>query len=215
MHKNATKCNETLSKWCKNKHGASKIIDTFETYQSSSRSATSCFFSSVGVSFHALATHVVKQEVAPGSATGVKVEVKQEAMLEVKVEVKDEPPSPPHGKSPATHALKMARTEATLPSPPPPEPWRVAFTVHPMYRRPNNGEWAGYNAVVRLSTAPADIVVIDEDEDGGASVDAKGKAQLLFYILCNSTPIPFCNYKYLVYVNEIIKSNQISSLILD
>jgi hypothetical protein len=33
MHKNATKCNETLSKWCKNKHGASKIMDTFETYQ--------------------------------------------------------------------------------------------------------------------------------------------------------------------------------------
>jgi hypothetical protein len=33
MHKNATKCNETLSKWCKNKHRASKIIDTFETYQ--------------------------------------------------------------------------------------------------------------------------------------------------------------------------------------
>jgi hypothetical protein len=33
MHKNATKCNKTLSKWCKNKHGATKIIDTFETYQ--------------------------------------------------------------------------------------------------------------------------------------------------------------------------------------
>jgi hypothetical protein len=33
MHKNATKCNETLSKWCKNKHGASKLIDTFEMYQ--------------------------------------------------------------------------------------------------------------------------------------------------------------------------------------
>jgi hypothetical protein len=32
MHKNAMKCNETLSKWCKNKHGASKIIDTLETY---------------------------------------------------------------------------------------------------------------------------------------------------------------------------------------
>jgi hypothetical protein len=32
MHKNSTKCNETLYKWCKNKHGASKIIDTFETY---------------------------------------------------------------------------------------------------------------------------------------------------------------------------------------
>jgi hypothetical protein len=33
MYKNATKCNETIGKWCKNKHGASKIIDTFETYQ--------------------------------------------------------------------------------------------------------------------------------------------------------------------------------------
>jgi hypothetical protein len=34
MYKNATKCNETIGKWCKNKHGASKIIDTFETYHS-------------------------------------------------------------------------------------------------------------------------------------------------------------------------------------
>jgi hypothetical protein len=33
MHKSATKCNETLSKWCKNKHGTSKIMDTLETYQ--------------------------------------------------------------------------------------------------------------------------------------------------------------------------------------
>jgi hypothetical protein len=33
MHKNAMKCNKTLSKWCKNKYGASKIIDTLETYQ--------------------------------------------------------------------------------------------------------------------------------------------------------------------------------------
>jgi hypothetical protein len=32
MYKNATKCNETIGKWCKDKHGASKIIDTFETY---------------------------------------------------------------------------------------------------------------------------------------------------------------------------------------
>jgi hypothetical protein len=31
-HKNATKCNETQGKWCKNKHGASKIIDMFEMY---------------------------------------------------------------------------------------------------------------------------------------------------------------------------------------
>jgi hypothetical protein len=33
MHKNATKCNKTQRKWCINKHGASKIIDTFEMYQ--------------------------------------------------------------------------------------------------------------------------------------------------------------------------------------
>jgi hypothetical protein len=33
MYKNAMKCKETLSKWCKNKHGASKIMDTLETYQ--------------------------------------------------------------------------------------------------------------------------------------------------------------------------------------
>jgi hypothetical protein len=32
MHKNATKCNKTQSKWCINMHGASKIIDTFEKY---------------------------------------------------------------------------------------------------------------------------------------------------------------------------------------
>jgi hypothetical protein len=25
MHKSATKCNETIGKWCKNKQGASKI----------------------------------------------------------------------------------------------------------------------------------------------------------------------------------------------
>jgi hypothetical protein len=40
MHKSATKCNETIGKWCKNKHGASKIIDTFETYQRSSQKAS-------------------------------------------------------------------------------------------------------------------------------------------------------------------------------
>jgi hypothetical protein len=33
MHKNITKCNKTKSKWCLNKHEASKIIDMFETYQ--------------------------------------------------------------------------------------------------------------------------------------------------------------------------------------
>jgi hypothetical protein len=32
MDKNAMKCNKTQSEWCINKHGASKIIDMFETY---------------------------------------------------------------------------------------------------------------------------------------------------------------------------------------
>jgi hypothetical protein len=36
MHKSATKYKETIGKWCKNKHGASKIIDTLETYHCSS-----------------------------------------------------------------------------------------------------------------------------------------------------------------------------------
>jgi hypothetical protein len=37
MHKSATKCNETVGKWCKNKHGASKIINTLETYHPPNR----------------------------------------------------------------------------------------------------------------------------------------------------------------------------------
>jgi hypothetical protein len=40
MHKNATKCNKTQSKWCINKHGSSKIRDTFETYHTSSIDGT-------------------------------------------------------------------------------------------------------------------------------------------------------------------------------
>jgi hypothetical protein len=35
MHKNAMKCSKTEIKWFINKHGASKIIDMFETYQAS------------------------------------------------------------------------------------------------------------------------------------------------------------------------------------
>jgi hypothetical protein len=52
MHKNAMKCNETLSKWCKNKHGASKIMDTLETYQQASPSEV-CLFptGSINLSF--------------------------------------------------------------------------------------------------------------------------------------------------------------------
>jgi hypothetical protein len=138
----------------------------------------------------------VKQEAAPGPAMGVKVEVKQEAAPkvkvelkdevapEVRVEVKDEPLSPPRGQLPTSHALKRARTEATPPPPPlsPPllEPWRTTFAFPPMYRRPSNSEWAGYNTSVHLWAAEAGIIIIDNDEDadGGASTDAKGKAPL-------------------------------------
>jgi hypothetical protein len=35
MLKTPRRVNKTQSKWCINKHGASKIIDTFETYQCS------------------------------------------------------------------------------------------------------------------------------------------------------------------------------------
>jgi hypothetical protein len=41
MQKSATKCNEIIGKWCKNKHGASKIIDTFETYHWAGSGGTS------------------------------------------------------------------------------------------------------------------------------------------------------------------------------
>jgi hypothetical protein len=33
MHKNATKCKQNIKQLVQNKHGASKIIDTFATYQ--------------------------------------------------------------------------------------------------------------------------------------------------------------------------------------
>jgi putative flippase GtrA len=44
MHKNTMKCNKIQSKWCINKHGASKIIDTFETYHPTSTVRHQDFF---------------------------------------------------------------------------------------------------------------------------------------------------------------------------
>jgi hypothetical protein len=43
------KCNETLRKWCKNKHGASKIIDTFWTYHSSAAATNEFRWTEVSV----------------------------------------------------------------------------------------------------------------------------------------------------------------------
>jgi hypothetical protein len=67
MHKNVMKCNETLSKWCKNKHGASKIIDTFETYQGATIGAAQ------QLEGHPVEPEVKKLRVQPsdpGEATG-------------------------------------------------------------------------------------------------------------------------------------------------
>jgi hypothetical protein len=54
------------------------------------------------------------------------------------------------------------------------------FVVPLIYRCPDDGESAGYNAVGRLSVAEAGIIVDDDDEDdvGGTNADAKGKAPL-------------------------------------
>jgi hypothetical protein len=41
MYKNAMKCNKTQIKWCINKHGASKIIDTFEMYHTPAETSNS------------------------------------------------------------------------------------------------------------------------------------------------------------------------------
>jgi hypothetical protein len=56
MHKNATKCNETIGKWCKNKHGASKIIDTFETYQ---------WLNNIDLEFTELAASIQSKKATP------------------------------------------------------------------------------------------------------------------------------------------------------
>jgi hypothetical protein len=53
MHKSATKCNETIGKWYKNKHGASKIIDTLETYHGDALSDQKLMMRSVGVGHEA------------------------------------------------------------------------------------------------------------------------------------------------------------------
>jgi hypothetical protein len=55
MHKSATNCNETICKWCKNKHGASKIIDTFETYQTTAAPAKTGTFKMMQIIKTALA----------------------------------------------------------------------------------------------------------------------------------------------------------------
>jgi hypothetical protein len=59
MHKSATKCNKTQSKWCINKHEASKIIDTFETYQLAGGSSMSAYLDKKCVLSWVIFFHVI------------------------------------------------------------------------------------------------------------------------------------------------------------
>jgi hypothetical protein len=77
MHKRAMKCNETLGKWCKNKHGASKIIDTLETYQENAILIPSAWHLPHGWHVSAAGYEDVRPDVKPdvkedgaGSSTG-------------------------------------------------------------------------------------------------------------------------------------------------
>jgi hypothetical protein len=57
MHKSATKCNEIIGKWCKKKHGASKIIDTLETYHLSVGSGSIIGKSNIEEFFNHISMH--------------------------------------------------------------------------------------------------------------------------------------------------------------
>jgi hypothetical protein len=66
MHKSATKCNETIGKWCKNKHGASKIIDTFETYHTSAKLLTGEEQTNVDLQEHVIHSLFLFEMKSPG-----------------------------------------------------------------------------------------------------------------------------------------------------
>jgi hypothetical protein len=52
------------------------------------------------------------------------------------------------------------------------EVWRVKYVVLPVYRNEEDGEWASWQADVRLSMKEAGVVVIESDSDGND--DANG-----------------------------------------
>jgi hypothetical protein len=77
MHKNATKCNETLSKWCKNKHGAPKIFyiyirDPHYLIFLDSREATSSLFlpKVCAVSYYVSGASCLSPFLSPHGLTG-------------------------------------------------------------------------------------------------------------------------------------------------
>jgi hypothetical protein len=110
MHKSATKCNETVGKLCRNKHGASKIIDTLETYHPSSPRLTPSMQAAVpalgigagvtvGPPLFGLASNYGEASQGPLTTRAVRSEC-GETSLAPKVVTKDAS----RGKAPATVA---------------------------------------------------------------------------------------------------------------
>jgi hypothetical protein len=46
------------------------------------------------------------------------------------------------------------------------EVWRAKYAVPPVYHSEEDGEWAGWQATVRLSVKEAGVVVIKSDSNG-------------------------------------------------
>jgi hypothetical protein len=88
VHKSATKCNEIVGKWCINNHGASKIIDTLETYHGRPRGSKN---KSAGPAVVASSPAPAKRR--PGRPAGSKNKPKVSS-------VAPGPSAPPHNASP-------------------------------------------------------------------------------------------------------------------
>jgi hypothetical protein len=69
MHKSAMKCNKTICKWCKNKHGASKIIDTLETYHAPNKKEPLLLY--IAATHQVVSTVLVVERSKEGKAHGV------------------------------------------------------------------------------------------------------------------------------------------------
>jgi hypothetical protein len=73
----------------------------------------------------------------------------------------------------------------------------VKYCVPPVYRRSDNGEWAGWSAVLRQLAVEADIISIDGDGDDGSeagSKDYKSTTSLTTGARLISLEFLFCNF---------------------
>jgi hypothetical protein len=50
---------------------------------------------------------------------------------------------------------------------PPPEEWKVQYSVPPVYCRLEDEGWARLSATLAKSAAEAGIITVDDDEDNG------------------------------------------------